>query len=286
MATRDLIVEGAAGPLPARLYGAATTRARYPRLHGKSSTSEKQERLLVFFHGGGFTGGDLDTHDGFLRDLAESQSGLLILSAHYTLAQVRPFPAAVDDAYAVMQWATRHRVRIGWSGAQLFVAGVEAGANLATVASTMSRDRRGPVISGQILMMPMLDASLSTASMRTIPASDMQQSLSESCTSAYREYLPNAVDRTHPYASPLLSSRLRGLPSALILTAEGDPLRDEAVQFGDRLLSSGVEVALSVLPPLSVLAEDGNDDGRVGCAASPRALAEIAAFLGQKNLTK
>lgn len=286
MPTRDLTVEGADGLLPARLYGAAAGRARYPRLHGKPSTGGKQDRLLVFFHGGGFTAGDLDLHDGFLRKLAESQPGLLILAASYTLAQVRPFPAAVDDAYAVIQWVVRNRVRIRWSGVQLFVAGVEAGANLATVASTMSRDRRGPVISGQILMMPMLDASLSTVSMRTTQASEVQQSLSESCTSAYRDYLPNAVERTHPYASPLLSSRLRGLPPALILTAEGDPLRDEAVQFGARLLLADVGVTLSVLPPLSAPDENDGADGRTECAASPRALAEIAVFLGEKNLTK
>jgi acetyl esterase len=273
MLTRDLIIEGAAGPLPARLYG-------------KPASAEKRDRLLVFFHGGGFTGGDLDTHHGFLSKLAQSQPGLLIFAAHYTLAQVQPFPAAVNDAYAVMQWVTRHRVGLGWSGAQLFVAGVEAGANLATVASTMSRDRRGAAVAGQILLMPMLDASLSSASMRSMPASRAQQSLSENCTSAYRGYLPNAADRTHPYASPLLSSRLRGLPPALILTAQDDPLQDEALEFGARLSLAGVGVTLAVLPPLAAPAEQPGEDGRVECAASPRAVAEIAAFLAQQNPAK
>jgi len=278
MVTRDITIEGAAGPLAARLYGAAPARARFPRLHGKPGATLPQDRLLVFFHGGGFIGGDLDTHDSFLRRLAESHPGLLILAAEYTLAQVRPFPAAIDDAYAVMQWVGRHRVRIGWSGAELFVAGVEAGANLATVASMMSRDRRGPAIAGQILMMPMLDASLSTVSMRALPASPVQQSLAETCTSAYRGYLPNVVDRLHPYASPLLSSRLRDLPPTLILTTEGDPLHDEAVQFADRLAQAGIAARVAVLPPLSAPNQVTAADGRAECAASPRALAEISVF--------
>lgn len=145
MLTLDVTIEGAAGPLAARLYGAPAGRARFPRLHGKPSAAARHERLLVFFHGGG-----LDVDDGRLRRLAESDPGLLILAPDYSLAA--PIPAAAQEAYALLRWAARRRLRIGWSGADLLVSGVEADAGLAALAGMIQRDRAGPAIAGRILM--------------------------------------------------------------------------------------------------------------------------------------
>lgn len=259
---RDISVQGAAGPLKARLYGVSPDGIKYPR-------------LLVFFHGGGFDSGGLAQNDVFLRRLAGEQPGLLILSTEYTLTGDGPFPVAIEDAYSILIWVTRHRSSLFWSGAQLIVAGVEAGANLAAVSNLMTRDRGGPVISAQILLMPMLDTTLSSRSMRALPRDNIQSARAEACSAAYRRYLPDVMDRMHPYASPLQSSRLRGLAPALILAVEGDPLQDEAEQFGAKLISSGVMATVKRLPPLPDVS-----NAREECAASPRALREISLFLG------
>ncbi|WP_229259330.1 alpha/beta hydrolase fold domain-containing protein [Duganella aceris] len=145
MLTLDVTIEGAAGPLTARLYGAPAGRARFPRLHGKPSAAAQHERLLVFFHGG-----ELDADDSRLRRLAESDPGLMILAPDYSLAP--SMPAAADQAYAVLRWAARRRLRIGWSGAELLVAGVGADAALRSVDGLIQRDRAGPAIAGRILM--------------------------------------------------------------------------------------------------------------------------------------
>jgi acetyl esterase/lipase len=141
MLTLDVTIDGAAGPLTARLYGAPAGRARFPRLHGKPAAAAQRERLLVFFHGG-----DLDLHDARLRRLAELDPGLLIMAPDCAPTHA----AAIDDAYAVLRWAGRRRQRVGWSGAHLLVAGARADAGLAAVAGMISRDRAGPDIAGDI----------------------------------------------------------------------------------------------------------------------------------------
>ncbi|TWI69643.1 acetyl esterase/lipase [Pseudoduganella lurida] len=262
---RDLEVGGAAGPLGGRLY-----------LAGAAAT--KRDTLVVFFHGGGFVGGAFDEADDFLSRLVSADSGQAVLSSGYTLASQKPFPAAVEDAHAVLLWAKKNKAKLSWNGKRLVVAGVEAGANLAAVVSLMSRDRGGPALAGQVLIMPMLDPGLSTCSMRELPVcrdkAAVVDKIAGTCAAGYRGYLPNAADRTHPYASPLQSSRLKNLPPALILSAEDDPLRDEAEQYGAKLITCGITTTVRRLPP-PPLAEAG---GRNDCACV-YALAEIAAFI-------
>ena len=261
---RELEVGGEQGPLKARLYAAGAPAAG----------SSKRDTLIVFFHGGGFVGGDLDDADGFLRHLANASGSQVVLASNYTLATVRPFPAAVEDAHAVLLWAKKNKTKLGWNGKRMLVAGIEAGANLAAVCALMSRDRGAPKLAGQILLMPMLDPGLSTCSMRAMPQCPDQEQLADGCAAAYRGYLPNAADRTHPYASPLQSSRLKNLPPALILSAEDDPLRDEAEAYGAKLASFGVEATVRRLLPALQQAGDRNE-----CACEAPALVEIAAFI-------
>jgi acetyl esterase/lipase len=261
---RDIEVQGAAGVLAARLYSA-------------SEGSAKLDSLIVFFHGGGFVEGNLDDAHEFLVHLVTCNPTRLVLSTSYTLAPVSPFPAAVEDAHAVLTWAKKNKAKLGWNGKQLVTAGIEAGANLAAVTALMSRDRGGPELAGQVLIMPMLDPGLTTCSMRAVPAgSDAGLvEVADACAAAYRGYLPNVADRTHPYASPLQSSRLKNLPPALILSAEDDPLRDEAEQYGTKLIGCGVQTTVQRLQP-APLQEPG---ARNECACRQQALSAIGVYL-------
>jgi acetyl esterase len=260
---RTLDVQGAEGPLVARLYS-------------QNANKTRKDSLLVFFHAGGFVGGDLDEADTFLRHLTTSASAnQLVLASCYTLATKKPFPAAVEDAHAVLAWARKNKTKLGWSGKRLVVAGIEAGANLAAVASLMARDRGGPAIDGQILIMPMLDPGLTTCSMRDVKLDDGMVKVADTCAASYRGYLPNGADRAHPYASPLRSSRLRNLPQALILSAEDDPLRDEAEQYAAKLSAAGVSTTLRRLAPAQLQEPDARNE----CACQYLVLDEIVRFM-------
>jgi acetyl esterase/lipase len=262
VSVRSLKVSGAAGQLPARLYRTRPVKMPTPG-------------LIVFFHQGGFIGGSLEESDEFARALA-LRSGFSVLSAAYTLASEQPFPAAVEDAYAVLQWAARRPRSLGWSGERLVSAGIEAGGNLAAVVALVARDRGGPELAGQILIMPMLDPGLTSGSMRALKSNPDIAGGADACAAGYRGYLPRVADRMHPYASPLQSSRLKGLPAALILSAQEDPLCDEAEQYGARLAAAGTRTTVRRLPPLPL------NDGiaRCRCAREHSALEEIAAFIG------
>ncbi|MDQ2818912.1 MAG: alpha/beta hydrolase [Pseudomonadota bacterium] len=260
---RTLEVQGAEGPLVARLYSIDASKT-------------KKDSLLVFFHAGGFVGGDLDEADPFLRRLSQTSSAnQLVLASCYTLATKKPFPAAVEDAHAVLAWVRKNKAKLGWSGKQLVVSGIEAGANLASVAALMARDRGGPAIDGQILIMPMLDPGLTTCSMRDVKLDDDMAKVADTCAASYRGYLPNPADRAHPYASPLRSSRLRNLPQALILSAEDDPLRDEAEQYAAKLSAAGVSTTLRRLDPVQLQEPDARNE----CACCYQVLDEIVRFM-------
>jgi len=266
LTVRDIEVGGAESALAARLYMAGA---------GPGAAGVKGDSLLVYFHGGSFLAGDVDDSDVFLRSLALDNPGQLVLATNYTLATVRPFPAAVEDAHAVLVWAKKNKGKLGWTGKRMLVGGIEAGANLAAVCSLMARDRGGPPLAGQILIMPMLDCGLTTFSMRELPNCEQMAKVADACAAGYRGYLPNASDRTHPYASPLQSSRLKNLPPALILSCEDDPLRDEAEQYGAKLIGCGIKTTvtrMAAVPPEELLDRDES-------ACHGYALAEIASFI-------
>lgn len=261
LAVSALEVAGFEGPLAARLYRVAD--------------DGKRDLLIVFFHGGGFVDGDLDEADGFLRRLADASGYPLVLAPTYTLATAKPFPAAVEDAHAVVSWAAKNKGKLGWSGKRMLVAGIEAGGNIAAVAAMMARDRGAPALAGQILIMPMLDPGLSTCSMREMPAGVDEARVVDECVAAYRGYLPHAADRSHPYASPLQSSRLKNLAPALILSADDDPLRDEAETYGAKLIGAGVRTTVTRLPPAQLQEPNARNE----CACTGQVLFEIANFI-------
>jgi len=261
LAVRELEVGGFEGPLEARLY--------------KAELEGKREVLVVFFHGGGFVDGDLDHGDSLLRHLAETDGKPIVLASTYTLATSKPFPAAVEDAHAVLMWVKKNKTKLGWTGKRLLVAGVEAGANLAAVGSLMARDRGAPQLAGQILIMPMLDPGLSTCSMREMPTGVGAAKVVNECAAAYRGYLPHPADRSHPYASPLQSSRMKNLPPALILSAEDDPLRDEAEAYGNKLINAGVPTTVRRMTAARLQEPNARNE----CACQAHALSEIANFI-------
>ena len=258
---RPITVEGANGRLAARLY---TPMQRRQSGHG----------LIVFFPCGGFVTCELEPGDPFMTTLAQ-RTGWDVLISSYTLPQVQPFPAAVEDAHAVLAWTVHNRSALDWDGKRLITAGVEAGGNLAAVSALMARDRGGPELAAQILVMPMLDPGLTSCSMRSVDDAQGAARAASECAAGYRDYLPRAIDRTHPYASPLQSSRMRGLPPALILSAGDDPLRDEAEQYGAKLASAGIHAVVKRLPPLPL----EEPKARHQCASKEHALQELEAFV-------
>ncbi len=194
--------------------------------------------VVVYFHGGGFVLGTLATHDHICRKLA-LESGLAILAVDYRLAPEHGYPAAIDDAYETVRYVAEHGAILGVDGARLAVAGDSAGGNLAAVACLMARDRGGPTVAHQLLIYPVTDAACEAPSYDvygkgfTLTA-DLMRSM-------WRLYLRGA-DPSEPYASPLRAPSLERLPSATVITAEYDALRDEGIAYADRLRQSGVEV--------------------------------------------
>ncbi len=220
----------------------ALQRALDVRFHGRRLPGSTLP-LVLHFHGGTFNGGSLDSGAGVAQLLA--QAGAVVMSVDYPLAPARPFPEAIDTGYAALQWAWKARHKLAGPSAPLVVAGEEAGGNLAAAVALMARDRQEVPLSGQILLSPMLDACVATASLRDACA----QARAADCVWAngWRQYLPSAADAGHPYAAPGTVRRLAGLPPALLVTAQDDPLRDETLSYAARLRATGLAVQQAVL---------------------------------------
>jgi acetyl esterase len=199
--------------------------------------------LVLHLHGGAFVGGGLD--QGAVVASLLAQAGAVVLSIAYPLAPEHPFPCAVEEAHAALAWVQRHRRRLGGAALPLMVAGEEAGGNLAAAVALMARDRCAPALSGQILLSPMLDLCVASASWRDAMAG--RSSAPCPWADGWRAYLPRACDAVHPYAAPARSMRLQGLPPALLITAQDDPLRDEALGYAQRLRQADVPVTQAVL---------------------------------------
>lgn len=215
-------------PLAVRFYGRRPARGAVP--------------LVVHFHGGRFVDGGIAAGSAVARLLAEA--GAVVVSLDYPLAPAHPFPAAVEAGHRALDWVGRHRARLAGAGAPLFVAGEEAGGNLAAAVARVARDRRGPALAGQLLLSPMLDPRLGTGSLRSAGAGGADCAWA----AGWRSYLPRCDDASHPYAAPGGAARAAGLPPALVLSAEDDPLRDEARAHARCLERAGVPVQAATLP--------------------------------------
>ncbi|MEI9994021.1 MAG: alpha/beta hydrolase [Rhizomicrobium sp.] len=195
---------------------------------------------LVFYHGGGFVIGDLDTHDDLCRCLANG-SGTRVVSVDYRLAPEHPFPAAVDDCFAVTRYVAAHAAAFGIDPARLAVGGDSAGGNLAAVVAQLAKIAGGPAIAYQLLIYPVTQlGAADTPSMRENGKGYFLEK--EGMDWFTRCYAPDKAHRTDPRLSPLLCTDLSGLPPAYVVTAGFDPLRDEGKDYADKLDAAGVSV--------------------------------------------
>jgi acetyl esterase len=222
--TEDRSVPGPAGQLPVRVYT--------PEGPGPFPA-------LVFFHGGGWVLGGIESHDDLCRVLT-NRAGCITVSVDYRLAPEHKFPAAAEDAFAATRWVAENAGAVGADPARIAVAGDSAGGNLSAVVAQMAHDRGGPKLAHQVLIYPAIDAAMDTASYRT--NADGYLLTRADMIWFWKHYLSSEADRANPYASPLRAKNLAGLAPALILTAEYDPLRDEGEAYGVRLRQAGVPV--------------------------------------------
>ncbi len=194
---------------------------------------------LMFYHGGGWVQGGIDTHDSLCRVLAV-KSGAVVISVEYRLAPEHPFPAAAEDSYGAFRWVHSQAKLLDIDPEKIAVAGDSAGGNLAAAVTLMSRDRKGPPIVFQALIYPGVNSSvLDTESYRNFARGYILDKAAVERFIAF--YLPDEKDRLHPYASPLLAKDHRFLPPALVITAEFDVLRDEGEAYVEKLKSAGVK---------------------------------------------
>lgn len=197
--------------------------------------------VLVYFHGGGFVLCDLDSHDSCCRRLANGV-GAVVVSVDYRLAPEFPFPAAVDDAWAAVEWVAAHVGELGADPARLVVAGDSAGGNLAAVVAMRARDLGGPAIAFQALIYPVVDQRRKSSV--TSPYTASGALTADHMRWFTRQYLGEDGDRTDVRASPILGE-LAGLPPAHIVTGEYDPLREEDEAYAESLRAAGVEATIA-----------------------------------------
>jgi acetyl esterase len=222
------------GLIPARIYTPLNLRQ-----------TDALAPCLVFFHGGGWVIGDLDTHDVACRKLAD-EGQLIVISVDYRRAPEHKFPAAVDDAITATAWISGHAKELGIDASRLLVGGDSAGGNLAAVVAISARDGNGPAIAGQVLIYPATDFAMTYPSHREPETSIL---LTHSVIRWFADhYLSGAADVSDWRASPARAATLIGLPPAYVLTAGADPLRDEGEEYARRLKEAGVAVTYRTFP--------------------------------------
>jgi acetyl esterase len=222
---KDLTAEGPAGPIPLRLFRPRGAPPGAP--------------ALVYFHGGGWVIGDLDTHDVLCRQLA-AWSDSVVVSVDYRLAPEQKFPAAVEDAWAATRWVAAHAGALDVDGDRLGVGGDSAGGNLAAVVSLMARDAGGPRLGFQLLIYPATDMAADLPSQ--IAFADGYLLTRDNMRWFIGHYVRGEGDVADWRASPLRAPSLAGLPPALVVTAGFDPLRDEGQAYARQLTEAGVRV--------------------------------------------
>ena len=225
-AVRDVLTEGAQA-IPLRVY----------RPPGVSDS--RRLPVLVYFHGGGWVIGDLETHDVLCRQLT-AEAGVSVIAVDYRLAPEHKFPAAADDAWAATRWIAAHAAELGVDADRLAVGGDSAGGNLAAVVALLAREAGGPRIALQILLYPVTD--LVSESQSYADLADGYMLTRDSMRWFRAQYLASEQDAADWRVSPLRAPSLAGLPPALVVTAGYDPLRDEGEAYARRLREAGVSV--------------------------------------------
>lgn len=219
-------IPGPGGDIPIRIY----------------TPSVAPNGILVFYHGGGWVVGDLESHDYVCRALTNA-AGCTVVAVDYRLAPEHKFPAGPEDCYAAANWVAHNAASLGSDDGHVAVGGDSAGGNLAAVVALMGRDRGGPKIRHQMMIYPAIDAAMDTASQKEFTQDGYVLSRLD-MEWFWGHYLAKPGDGDNPYASPNRARDLRGLPPAHIITAEFDPLRDEGEAYAELLKKAGNRVKL------------------------------------------
>lgn len=225
----DRNIPGPHGDIPIRIY--------------KPLGYEEIESLpiLVFYHGGGWVIGNLDTHDDACRSLTNG-ANCLVVSVDYRLAPEYKFPVAVEDAFAALEWVVEHAEELGGNSKKIAVGGDSAGGNLAAVATIIAKEKQEPNIVFQLLIYP----STGVGPTKSYEDNGEGYFLTKELMAWFREhYLNSPEDAKHPHVSPYLYEDPSGLPPALVMTAEYDPLRDDGKAYANKLKAAGVDVIYS-----------------------------------------
>jgi acetyl esterase len=231
---QPLAIPSPEGSIPARIY----TPLRLRQTNGLAP-------CLLFFHGGGWVIGDLESHDVACRKLSD-EGQLIVISVDYRLAPEHKFPAAVQDAITATKWVAGNASQLGVDASRLTVGGDSAGGNLAAVVAIAARDGDGPAIAGQLLIYPAIDFAMTHPSHSEPETSIL---LTHSVIKWFRDHYLNGAADVHDWrASPARASTLIGLPPAYVLTAGADPLRDEGDEYARRLREAGVAVTYRTFP--------------------------------------
>ncbi len=220
----DRVIPGPGGEIPVRIYAPA---------------SPDPLPVLVFYHGGGWVIGSLETHDGLCREIVDA-AGCMVVSVDYRLAPEHRFPACVDDAYAAACWVSDHAAAIGADASRVAVGGDSAGGHLAAVTAMTARDRTTPPIVFQLLVYPALEHEFERPSM--IENAEGYMLTADGMRWFYRHTLNDPSEGDDPRVSPIRAESLAGLPPAFVITAEFDPLRDQGIAYAEALAAAGVSV--------------------------------------------
>jgi acetyl esterase len=229
-AVDDAVAATPSGDVPVRIY-----------------TPEEKDAygLIVYFHGGAFFLGSLDTHDHVARSLAKA-TGFKVISVGYRLAPEHRFPSGLEDAYGAVRWAAEHGGELGWDGERFAVAGDSSGGTFAAAVAAMAHDDGFTRISHQVLYYPSLDLDFDTDRYASLRENAVGYGLETAGLKPFNEfYLASGADAADPRVSPIKREDLAGLPPALIVTAEFDPLRDEGELYGRRLAEAGVDATVT-----------------------------------------
>jgi acetyl esterase len=229
----NLIIPGPGGAIRARSYTPIATAGPLP--------------TLIYFHGGGFVVGSLESHDGLCR-LFTAEGGFKVIAVDYRLAPEHPWPAAVDDAWAATQWIEQNAASIGVDAGRIAVGGESAGGMLAAIVTQLAREKGGLRIAYQMLLFPNTQIGSETSSMKEFAVGYfLERRAIEYFVSLY---LPPGTDRDSPKVSPLRARSFSGLPPAYVMLGGFDPLHDEGLAYAEKLRAAGVKVTLANYPDM------------------------------------
>ncbi|MGZ5930574.1 MAG: alpha/beta hydrolase [Rhizomicrobium sp.] len=227
--TENLTVPGPGGPIPIRVYT--------PVAAGRDPMP-----ALIYYHGGGWVIGNIETHDGLCRMMA-NEGGFRVISVDYRLAPENKYPAAIDDAFAALSWVGTNAANIGVDANRIAVGGDSAGGALAAEVAQMAKAKGGLTLACQMLLFPVTQIGEMTASLRDHAVGYFLEK--ETLDWFYESYLPANADKSDPKISPLRAKDFSGLPPAYVMLGGYDPLHDEGAQYAEKLRAAGVKVTVA-----------------------------------------